>query len=217
MPPTLITAFLVLLSPVVILASQERASASKPLVLTHVNVIDTAGGPIQTGMTVVITNGRIAALGKFETTLIPAHAEVIDSTGKFLIPGLWDMHAHLGTDDFDRDAHLALFIINGVTGVRLMDGEPQYHLWRREIAKGVLNGPRLIIASPIIGQVAISAAEARQKVRRAKQSGADLVKVHDNLSRESYFAVIEEARRLKLRVTYRATDYRLVVLTSLPK
>lgn len=200
MKRTLASLILLFLLPPFLVVSQERASASKALVFTHVNVIDATGSAVKTGMTIVIINGRIVALGKSGETRIPKNAEIIDATGKFLIPGLWDMHAHLGTDDFDRDSNLALFIANGVTGVRIMDGEPEHHRWRREIAAGALSGPRMIIASPIIGQSPISAADARQEVKKAKRTGADFVKVHDNLSRESYFAVIDEARQLKLRV-----------------
>ena len=187
-------------SPISFLIAQTRSRTTRSLAFTHVNVIDATGAPIKTDMTVVITGKRITALGKFRTTRIPAGSEIIDASGKFLIPGLWDMHAHLGTDDFDRNSHLKLFITNGVTGIRIMDGEPEHHRWRREIIAGTLDGPRMIIASAIIGQNPISAIDARQEVRKGKQSGADLVKVHDNLSRESYFAVIEEARILKLRV-----------------
>ena len=151
-------------------------------------------------MTVVIAAGRISRVGKFGKIRIPSRAEVIDATGKFLIPGLWDMHAHLGTDDFDRDGHLALFIINGVTGIRIMDGDPAHYLWRREVTSGALIGPRMIIASAIIGQNPIPVADARREVRNAKQLGADLIKVHDSLSREAYFSIIDEARRLKLPV-----------------
>ena len=187
-------------SPISLLTAQPHPRTTRSVAFTHVNVIDATGAAIKTDMTVVITGKRITALGKFRETRIPAGSEIVEASGKFLIPGLWDMHAHLGTDDFDRNSHLKLFIINGVTGIRIMDGEPEHHRWRQEITAGMLDGPRMIIASAIIGQNPISAVDARVEVRKAKQSGADFVKVHDNLPRESYFAVIDEARRLKLRV-----------------
>jgi len=197
---TLACLLAILLSPFCLPEALARSLTAKPLVFTHVNVIAATGAAPQTNMTVVIAAGRISRVGKFVKTRIPSGAEVIDATGKFLIPGLWDMHAHLGTDDFDRNGHLALFIINGVTGIRIMDGDPAHHLWRREVTSGTLIGPRMIVASAIIGQNPISVADARREVRNAKQSGADLIKVHDGLSREAYFAVIDEARRLKLPV-----------------
>ena len=151
-------------------------------------------------MTVIIRSGRIVSVEKTGRLRVPRGAEIIDARGKFLIPGLWDMHAHLGTDDFDKQGHLALFVVNGVTGIRIMDGDPAFHQWRDEISAGALVGPRMVIASPILGQSPISAAEARAAVRQAKEAHADFVKVHDGLSREAYFAVIDEARKLKLPV-----------------
>jgi imidazolonepropionase-like amidohydrolase len=197
---TLACLLAILLSPFCLPQAHARSLTTKPLVFNHVNVIAATGTPLQTNMTVVIAAGRISRVGKFGQTRVPAGAQVIDATGKFLIPGLWDMHAHLGSDDFDRDGHLALFIVNGVTGIRIMDGDQAHHRWRREITSGALIGPRMVIASAIIGQNPISVADARHEVRNAKQLGADFIKVHDSLSREAYFAVTDEARRLKLPV-----------------
>ena len=177
-----------------------QATASRTLVFTRVNVIAATGASLQTGMTVVIRDGRIKSLGKTGRIKIPRDAEIVAARGKFLIPGLWDMHAHLGTDDFDKHGHLALFVANGVTGIRIMDGDPVFHQWRDEISAGPLLRPRMMIASPIIGQNPISASAAREVVRQAKLAGADLVKVHDGLSRDAYFAVFDEARKLKLPV-----------------
>ena len=170
------------------------------LVFTHVNVIDMTGAPLRKDMTVVIRGERIVDLGKTGRTRVPRYRQVTDATGKFLIPGLWDMHAHLGTDEFDRKGHLALFIANGVTGIRIMDGDPLHHRWRDEVSAGALTGPRMVIASAIIGQSPIEPAEARSAVRKAKWEHADFVKVHEALSRQAYFAIINEARKQKLEV-----------------
>lgn len=190
-------------------AQPKAANDSQTLAITHVAVVDTSGGPVKRDMTVAIAGGRIAAIGKSGTVKIPQDARVINAAGKFLIPGLWDMHAHIGNDDFDKTAHLRLFIVNGVTGIRIMNGTPQHHWWRTEIESGVLLGPRMVIASRIIdgpnsfvsGAVRVSnETEAREAVRKARQEGADFVKVHDTLSRDAYFAVIDEAKRSGLPV-----------------
>lgn len=119
------------------------------------------------------------------------------------------MHVHIGDDDFDKNAYLRLFIVNGVTGIRIMNGAPAHHVWRSEIEGGSLLGPRMVIASQIIDGPSsfLSDAvkvnneqEARAAVRQAKQEGADFVKVHDNLPRDAYFAVVDEAKRLGLPV-----------------
>lgn len=192
---------LIFLSSGLSLAVQkQQARNDRELVFTRVNVINTTDAPMQTDMTLVIRDGRIVGLGKTGRIKIPKDARIVDARGKFLIPGLWDMHVHLGTDSFDKEAHLSLFLANGVTGVRIMDGEPAHHEWRNQIQAGQLDGPRMMIGSPIIGQSPITASAARVIVREAKLAGADFVKVHDALSRDSYFAVLEEARTLNLAV-----------------
>jgi imidazolonepropionase-like amidohydrolase len=187
-----------------LVAQVERPAAlSSALVFNHVTVVDVKGGRLEPDMTVVVVGNRIAAVGKSARTRVPKNATVVDAAGKFLIPGLWDMHVHLGDEDFDRGAYLPLFIANGVTGVRIMEGAPEHHAWRAEIRGGKLTGPRMVIASRMIGSgdlSDISAAAAREEVRKAKRDGADFIKVHDNVPRASYFALIDEARRLNLPV-----------------
>ena len=78
----------------------------------------------------MITGNRITTIGKTAGVSIPKDAQVIDATGKFLIPGLWDMHVHWY--GYDK-AYLQLFIVNGVTGVRVMWGAPVHFEWRKEI------------------------------------------------------------------------------------
>lgn len=194
---------LITLLPVLDAGQTRQIVPSQPLALTHANVIDLTGAKLKPDMTLIIVGNHIAAIGKTGKVRVPKDAQVIDARGKYLIPGLWDMHVHLGNEDFDRDSHLRLFIANGITGIRFMDGDPAYHLWRTEAANGTLLAPRMVIASQVIGfgeLSNISEAQAREEVRKAKQAGADFIKVHDNLSRASYFALIDEARRLSLPV-----------------
>jgi imidazolonepropionase-like amidohydrolase len=194
---------LIILLPTSLAAQVNRVAQSLPLVFNHVTVIDMTGAQSKPDMTVVIRGNRIITVGKSAKTSIPKNARVIDATGKFLIPGLWDMHAHLGNEDFDKSSYLRLFIANGVTGIRIMEGAPEYYLWRKEIESGALLGPRMVIASQVIGSQDssnISEAAAREEVRKAKREGADFIKVHDNLPRQSYFALIDEARRSSLPV-----------------
>src|SRR5688572_4600216 len=73
-------------------------SAGQSLVLTNVTVIDMTGAPPKPNMTVVITGTRIVALGKSSEMFLPQNPKVVDASGKFLIPGLWDMHVHLNYD-----------------------------------------------------------------------------------------------------------------------
>ncbi len=169
------------------------------LALTHTTVIDATGAPAQRDVTVVITGDRITRMGPSADLQPPTDAVVVDATGKFLIPGLWDMHVHWYEQDY-----LPLFIANGVTGVRIMWGMPVHHEWRKEIERGRLIGPHLFIASAIVdgpkpfwpGSItAGNADEGRQAVIKARQEGADFVKVYSLLPREAYFAIADEAKK----------------------
>lgn len=126
-------------------ARLKPAESQATLVFTQATIIDTAGGPNQTDMTVFITGDHITAIKKTDKARVPKGAQVINAKGKFLILGLWDMHVHC--NDI-RD--LPLFIATGITGARVMWDFLMHHAWREDIAKGSLLGPRLNIASPII-------------------------------------------------------------------
>lgn len=172
------------------------------LALTHVTVIDMTGAPPLSDMTVVIMGNRIAALGQTGKVRVPGGAQVVDATGKFLIPGLWDMHFHIK----ETERTFPLFIANGVTGVRNMGGDFQKLFeWREAVASGKLLGPRIVACGPVIDgpnpanpDHAIpvgNAEEAKQAVDFLKRNGADFVKVYDGVPREAYFAIAEEAKR----------------------
>jgi len=181
--------------------------ASHVLAFTHVNLIDMTGTTTQKDMTVVVTGERITAIGKTGRLRIPHAATVIDASGQFLIPGLWDMHVHFT----ETTRTFPMFIANGVLGVRNLGGKAEdLFRWREEVAQGSLVGPRIVACGPIVDGPEIAAsgpavgvgtpAEGRQIVQKLKQQGADFIKVYDNLSRDTYFAIIDEARKLKLPV-----------------
>jgi len=177
----------------------QTASGADSLVLAHVTVIDVAGGTATPNESVVITGNRIADVGADDKIVAPRGAKVIDAAGKFVIPGLWDMHVHWYTRQ-----SLSLFVANGVTGIRQMFGNPDLLKWRDEIARGSLEGPRMVVASPIVdgdlpiwpgSTVVHDAAEGRKAVDDAKRSGADFVKVYSLLSRDAYLGIADEAKR----------------------
>ncbi len=101
----LILAFLLLPS---LLAAQTRSVLPKSLILTHVTVIDATGSPAKPDLTVLIRDHRIIAIDR-TSALPPNDTEIVDATGKFLIPGLWDMHVHIGRGD----VFFPLYIANG--------------------------------------------------------------------------------------------------------
>jgi imidazolonepropionase-like amidohydrolase len=190
---------LLLILPAFLLAPSERDRQPEALVLAHVTVIDVTGGVSRPDMTVVIRDGRISEVGDAGKAAPPQGATVVNAAGKFLIPGLWDMHVHW----YNRDT-LTLFTANGVTGVREMFGNPDLLRWRQDIAKGSLVGPRMIVASPIIdgpqpvwpGSIVVSNEdEGRKAVIKVKKEGADFVKVYSRLPRDAYFAIADEAKK----------------------
>src|SRR5688500_17169304 len=97
-------------------AQEHAAMGEQSIVIEHVTLIDMIGSKPKADMTVVITRDRISAIGKSGKTRLPKNATVIDGTGKFLIPGLWDMHAHSDWSESGRKLFLPLEIANGVTG-----------------------------------------------------------------------------------------------------
>ena len=189
------------------LARDPSAAAPPPLVFTHATVIDMTGAPPRFDTTVIVRGNRIDAIGKAGKVRVPRGAKVVDASGKFLIPGLWDMHVHF--DEIERS--LPLFVANGVTGVRNMGGDLDSLVrWEKEIATGRLLGPGIVSGGPILDgpdpaahgpTISVgTAAEARQAVSDLARRGARFVKVYDRLPREAYFAIVDEAKRARIPV-----------------
>jgi imidazolonepropionase-like amidohydrolase len=195
------------------LAQSARTPQSRTLALTHVTVIDATGAPPMRNMTVVITGDRITEIGKSGGVRIPRNARVVNASGKYLIPGLWDMHVHLAKAGENT---LSLFIANGVTSVRDMGGDPTLTLkWRDEVAKGKRLGPRIKAAGPILESASnvarlksegtvepvdrfrigvASAEEAVKAVNLVARLGADFVKVRTIESIETYRAIAKATK-----------------------
>ncbi len=194
------------------LASSVQAAAqgarSRPLVFTHATVIDTAGGPTRRDATVVVAGNRIVAVGRAGRVRVPEGAQVVDASGKFLMPGLWDMHFHSPPDGRQaREIFLPLALANGVTGVRHMFGSEDLLRQRAEVREGTLLAPRMVVGSPVVdgpapmweGSVSVAdAAGARRAVRSLKRQGYDFIKVYQFLPREAYLAVADEAKRQRI-------------------
>jgi imidazolonepropionase-like amidohydrolase len=196
---------LVVLAAVFAVASPVGAAS---VAFTRVAVIDVTGGPTRNDMTVVTDQDRIVAVGPTSSLKPPAGARVVDGRGKFLIPGLWDMHVHTVFGDWlprNERVVLPLFVANGVTGVRDMGGDlPVLKEWRSAIAAHRLLGPRMIIAGPMLdgaeprfpSSVPVRTAEdARRIVDELKADGVDFIKIQSLVPRDGYFAAAEEARR----------------------
>ncbi|SDJ56667.1 Imidazolonepropionase [Lentzea albidocapillata subsp. violacea] len=181
---------------------QPAAAASGVTVLRGATLIDGTGRLPVRDSTVVLAGDRILAAGRHRD--VPRGVRVIDVAGKYVIPGLWDLHTHA---TFFENTVAQLHVVQGVTGIREMWGQPETHDTRRRIESGEILGPRMVIASAIVdgpgsiwpgSDVVRTPAEARAAVRRAKDGGADFVKVYSFLSPECYAAIADEARRLRI-------------------
>jgi imidazolonepropionase-like amidohydrolase len=183
-----------------------------------VTVVNVTDGALLGAQTVLVKGNRITAVGA--TVKVPNGAEIVDGGGRYLIPGLWDMHVHsvanVAVDKSNESVtaqewHFPLFLAHGITGVRNMnDGTGDVTLEftksvRRRLSEGTLSGPpRFLTAGPSLDGdpplgsnpvIVRTAAEARAAVEQLVSNDADLVKVYENLSREAYFAIMDEARR----------------------
>lgn len=202
-------AFLLTILLSALLAAQS-SPANQSLVLTHVTVIDMTGAPPKPDQTVIITGNRIVALGKSGNVAVPQNSQVVDATGKFLIPGLWDMHTHTNWSKPKEveERFFPLFIANGITGMRelgSLHSVKQFNEWRKDSAAGKLLAPRIVVGKFVDGAGGSSLAyqvkneaEARAAVQRVKREGYDFVKVYSRLSRESFLAVADEAKKLNI-------------------
>ena len=183
-------------------------SAGSILAVTHVTVIDATGAPARPDMTVLINDRKIAVVGGFSSTSIPRNAQIIDASGKFLIPGLVDSHLHLtaaGEPSGSREFFLPLLLANGITTVRDMGGYLESLVpLRRDIRQGKRLGPEIFFAGPYLdgsppsfqpSLVVTNAVEAAEDVHTLVQQGVDFIKVQSILSRDAYFAIAQAARR----------------------
>ncbi|WP_181771158.1 amidohydrolase family protein [Amycolatopsis pittospori] len=186
--------------------SAAASAAEEILVITHVTLIDGTGSAPRRDVSVVLVGDRIAWVGNSAQVPETGGAREIDGRGKFLIPGLWDMHTH-GADleEIVLPSHLAY----GVTGAREMWGYAENRATRDKIERGELLGPRLVMGSGIVdGPVTLlgppvlqvsTEAEARAVVRAEKAAGAEFVKVYSYLGPEAARAVADEVHEQGLR------------------
>jgi uncharacterized protein len=204
--------------------SGEEVARHSDTAIRGATVVDVASGFVVTDQTILIAGNRIVSVGRTDEVRIAPESDVIDAAGGYLIPGLWDMHVHLvrepepvggGVSMATVDWHFPLLLAYGVTGVRNMDDattDPTLEFTnsvKRRLAEGELVGPRLVAAGPFVdgdpplgpgAVVATTAAEARRVVDRLADAGADFIKPYENLSREAYFALMDQARRREIPV-----------------
>ena len=174
-----------------------------PIVFTHVNVVPMDGDRILPDQDVTIRGKSISSIEPTASARLPKNAQIIEGTGKFLMPGLGEMHAHLpGPTDPAQymKTTLALYVANGVTTVRGMLGFPNHLTVRKDIEAGKLWGPSLFLAGPgLSGDTVKSPKDGARQVRELKAQGWDMAKILPGLTLAEYDAIMTEARRVGIR------------------
>jgi imidazolonepropionase-like amidohydrolase len=187
------------------LANQLSPRITEPLALAGGTLIDVNGKPAIPNSVVVIQDGRIIAAGPRAAVKMPANAKVIDITGKYLLPGLWDMHSHFYQTEFGPT-----YLAAGITTTRDVGNDIEYGTSLRDAAKqGRGLGPRMLLAGYIDGKdeghgfdVQVETPEeARAAVQRYKNAGYEQIKIRDHVKLETLKAICAEAHRLGMTVT----------------
>ena len=207
---------------VVFVGAISYGQGHKPnLLLREVTVIDATGAPPRENVDVLIRDERIEKIAPHIQP--PPGAQLIQARGRFLIPGLWDMHVHI----WDADLAFPLFLANGVTGVRNTGGRPDdLRRWREELREDRRLGPRLIACGPVVdgappihpdhSVVVENATHGSLAVDNLKSQGWDFIKVYDNVPGDTYFAVAAEAEKVGIPFvgTYRCRSLQSKLLTQ---
>lgn len=197
------------------------AAKAQTVVFTNVNVIPMDKERVLMNQNVVVKDGVIVEVKR--GAKIPTGAQVIDGRGKYLMPGMMDMHAHLLSDsdefpDALAEDELKIFIAHGVTTARFMIGTPEQLVLRARSAKGEIIAPTIYAASPhLTGKkqgndfVVTTEEQARDAVRRSKHAGYDFIKVTTAIEAKVYEAIVDEAVKQNIRVVGHA-DSRFVTV-----
>lgn len=173
---------------------------AQTVAFTNVNVLPMNKEQVLKNQTVIVRDGRIVQIGDAGKVKVPKDAQTVDGRGKYLMPGLADMHVHLlpGTANGEDAAtvQIKLFLANGITTVRGMIGHPTNIGVRDKVNKGEILGPTLVCSSPpLLGNKIQTPADGEKAVLDQKKAGFDAIKVHEGLSPETYEAIVKTARQ----------------------
>lgn len=192
------------------------SARTQQYLVRNVSIISMNNEKAQTDMSVLIGNGKILQIEKADKLSPPASASVIDGKGKYLIPGLFDMHAHFFYEQGDHvntsEQELKLMLANGLTTVRIMAGHPSYLENRAKVKEGVWAGPELFVASPqFVGrwpwppdfknfEIVDTKEKGAAAVRQYKEQGYDAIKISFMVKKDIYDAVVAAAKETGIPV-----------------
>ncbi len=187
------------------------------LIISNVNIVDVENMVVNSNQTIAIENGKIVSIIPHATSLEIKAETLIDGTNKYVIPGLWDMHAHTSSDSNTREILFPLFIANGVTSIRVLAADCFEPCWeldmdinqskklQAEVKYGKLIGPRAILGSTYIHgaepgksstvQAPGTKEHGKELVHLLIDRGVDFIKIYDELPRDAYFGIAKEAKK----------------------
>jgi imidazolonepropionase-like amidohydrolase len=178
------------------LAQVPAVPAQRTTAFVDVTVIPMDRDRTLANQTVIVHDGRITAIGPTSSTQVPNDALRIDARGKFLTPGLAEMHGHVPTQPALASATMFLFVANGITTVRGMQGSPFHLTLREQVARGEILGPRFYAAGPQMAANVRTPEIADSVARAQKAAGFDLLKIQEGMPRASYDATVKTAREV---------------------
>ena len=186
-----------ILLPILIgmLASRGGPDPDEVSAIVHGTVVPMDAERELPAHTILVRDGRIAWIGPDSLADVPPGARIVDAGGSWVLPGLADMHVHAGVED------LPVFVANGITTVREMNGTPAHLALRAEIRQGRRAGPSLVVTGPLLAGaeqpwrhvLARTPEEGRALAHDQAEAGYDAIKVYDGLSRETYDAIAAAA------------------------
>jgi imidazolonepropionase-like amidohydrolase len=184
-----------------IILSCPAQSLHQETVFTKVNVIPMNEEKVIKNQDLVVVNGIITAIGESGKVKYNKNARIIDASGKYLMPGLAEMHAHVPpVDDIEPMKEvLTLFLCNGVTTIRGMLGHPRHLELRSKIQSGEIIGPHFYTSGPSFNGNSVKTPEAgAEMVRNQKQAGYDFLKLHPGLTKENFAAIAKTAKEVNI-------------------
>ena len=177
----------------------QASNSGEAIAFVGANVIPMDRERILENQTVIVRDGRIVEVGPASSMRVPSGARRIEARGKYLLPGLAEMHGHIPPPNAPAafiENVLFLYVANGITTVRGMLGAPNQLELRDKARSGAIVAPTLYLAGPSFnGNSVNSAADAERMVREQKAQGWDLLKVHPGLTRDEYDAMARTAKQ----------------------
>jgi imidazolonepropionase-like amidohydrolase len=150
--------------------------------------------------TVVIRDGRIAEVGPPNAVTVPEGATRVDGRGKFLMPALAEMHAHIPNDRAEAERVLFMYVANGIGTIRSMLGDPSHFSLKERAARGEIVAPTMYLSGPSFsGQTAPTPQAATARVLEQKKAGYDLLKIHPGVPRDAFDALARTADEQGIR------------------